>query len=125
MLRDTWDLPGTGIEPVFPALAGRFLTTRPPGKASYSIFCLWVGGENVSVPKERLFNKWYNCSQAMMVKMSLIECLLSDSSLVVQLVKNPPVRRETWVRSLGWEDPLEKGKATHSGILAWRIPWTV
>ena len=61
----------------------------------------------------------------MMVKMSLIECLLSDSSLVVQLVKNPPVRRETWVRSLGWEDPLEKGKATHSGILAWRIPWTV
>ena len=32
---------------------------------------------------------------------------------------------ETWVQSLGWEDPLEKGKATHSGILAWRIPWTV
>ena len=33
--------------------------------------------------------------------------------------------QETWVRSLGWEDPLEKGKATHSSILAWRIPWTV
>jgi len=33
--------------------------------------------------------------------------------------------RETWVQSLGWEDPLEKGKATHSSILAWRIPWTV
>ena len=46
-------------------------------------------------------------------------------SLVVQLVKNPPAMRETWVRSLGWEDPLEKGKATHSSILAWRIPWTV
>ena len=41
------------------------------------------------------------------------------------LVKNPPETWETWVRSLGWEDPLEKGKATHSGILAWRIPWTV
>ena len=41
-------------------------------------------------------------------------------SLVAQLV-NPPAMRETWVRSLGWEDPLEKGKATHSGILAWRI----
>ena len=41
------------------------------------------------------------------------------------LVKNPPAMQETWVRSLGWEDPLEKGKATHSSILAWRIPWTV
>ena len=43
-------------------------------------------------------------------------------SLVAQLVKNQPVVRETWVRPLGWEDPLEKGKATHSSILAWRIP---
>ena len=47
------------------------------------------------------------------------------ASLVAQLVKNPPAMRETWARSLGWEDPLEKGKATHSSILAWRIPWTV
>ena len=47
------------------------------------------------------------------------------ASLVVQLVKNPPAMRETWVRYLGWEDPLEKGKATHSSILAWRIPWTM
>ena len=47
------------------------------------------------------------------------------TSLVAQLAKNPPAMRETWVRSLGWEDPLEKGKATHSSILAWRIPWTV
>ena len=52
---------------------------------------------------------------------------LQDSwvSLVSQLVKNPPAKRETWVRSLGWEDPLEKGKATHTSILAWRIPWVV
>ena len=49
----------------------------------------------------------------------------SWASLVAQLVKNPPAMRKTWVRSLGWEDPLEKGKATHSSILAWRIPWTV
>ena len=48
-----------------------------------------------------------------------------QSSLVAQLVKKPPAMRETWVQSLGWEDPLEKGKATHSSILAWRIPWTV
>ena len=47
------------------------------------------------------------------------------ASLVIQLVKNPPAMRETWVQSLGWEDPLEKGKATHSSILAWRIPRTV
>ena len=40
------------------------------------------------------------------------------------MVKNLPVMRETWVRSLGWEDPLEKGMATHSSILAWRIPWS-
>ena len=46
------------------------------------------------------------------------------SSLAAQLVKNPPAMRETWVRSLSWKDPLEKGKATHSSILAWRIPWT-
>ena len=47
------------------------------------------------------------------------------ASLVAELVKNPPAMRETWVRSLGWEDPLEKGKATHSNVLAWRIPWTI
>ena len=49
----------------------------------------------------------------------------SWASFVAQLVKNLPAMWETWVRSLGWEDPLEKGKATHSGIPAWRIPWTV
>ena len=48
----------------------------------------------------------------------------SWASLVAQLVKNPPAMWETWVRSLGWKDPLEKGKATHSIILAWTIPWT-
>ena len=48
----------------------------------------------------------------------------SWASLVAQLVKNPSAVQETWVQSLGWEDPLEKGKATHFSILAWRIPWT-
>ena len=47
----------------------------------------------------------------------------SWASLVTQLVKNPPAMWETWVLFLGWEDPLEKGMATHSTILAWRIPW--
>ena len=49
----------------------------------------------------------------------------SWASLVAQLVKYPPAMWETWVKSLDWEDPLEKGKATHSRILIWRIPWTV
>ena len=45
--------------------------------------------------------------------------------LVAQLVKNPPAMWETWVRSLGWEDSLEKAMDTHFSILGWRIPWTV
>ena len=49
----------------------------------------------------------------------------SWASLVAQLVKNPLAMWETWLRSLGGEDPLKKRKATHSSILAWRIPWTV
>ena len=49
----------------------------------------------------------------------------SWASLVAQLVKNLPVMWETLVQSLRRENPLEKGKATHSSILAWRIPWTV
>ena len=49
----------------------------------------------------------------------------SWAALVAQLVKNLPVMGETWVQSLGWEDPLEKGKAIHFSILAWRIPQTV
>ena len=43
---------------------------------------------------------------------------------MVQTIKNPPAMQETWVRSLGWEDPLEEEMATHSRILVWKIPWT-
>ena len=50
---------------------------------------------------------------------------VASSSLLAQLVKNLPAMWKTWVPSLGWEDPLEKGKATHPSILAWRTPWTV
>ena len=48
----------------------------------------------------------------------------SWDTLVAHTVKNLPAMQETWVQSLGWEDPLEKGMATHSSILEWRIPWT-
>ena len=51
--------------------------------------------------------------------------IVERASLVAQLVKNACAMWETWVRYLGWEDPLEKGKATRSSILAWRIPCTV
>ena len=77
---------------------------------------------------------WYSCVEAGAVDSGAcllttgLRCLLLFSlrgSLVAQLVENPPAMQETWVQSLGWEVPLEKGKATHSSILAWRIPWTV
>ena len=55
---------------------------------------------------------------------SLVNCFLLSTSLVVQMVKSLPTMRETWVQSLGREDLLEKEMASHSSILAWRIPWT-
>ena len=63
-----------------------------------------------------LYYNLFGCKQ-----LSTLIC----ASLVAHLVKNLPAMWETWVRSLGWKDPLEKEKATHSSILAWRIPWTV
>ena len=61
----------------------------------------------------------------MMTGYNYLVMLILRASLVAQVVKNLPSMLETWVRSLGWEDSLEKGKATHSNILSWRIPWTV
>ena len=60
-------------------------------------------------------------------KKKVCECILGvhvSASLVAQLVKNLPAMKEIWVQSRGWEDSLEKGTASHSSILAWRIPWT-
>ena len=50
------------------------------------------------------------------------EILSTSCPWVAQMVRNPPAMQETWVRSLGWDDPLEEEMATHSSILAWRIP---
>ena len=55
---------------------------------------------------------WFRCQKFSHCQFQFFQC------------KNLPAVRETWVRSLGWEDPLEEGMATHSSILAWRIPWT-
>ena len=54
----------------------------------------------------------------------LVQWRMLGASLVAQMVNNLPAMQETWVRCLGGEDPLEKGMATHSSVLAWRIPWT-
>ena len=54
----------------------------------------------------------------------MIESTPVQASQVAQMLKNLPTVLETWVQSLGWEDPLEKEMATHSSILAWKIPWT-
>ena len=57
--------------------------------------------------------------------LSYLSLSCMGAPLIAQLVRNPPAMQETLVWFLGWEDPLEKGMATHSSILAWRIPWTV
>ena len=72
-------------------------------------------------PRDR--GAWWAAIYGVAQSQTQLKRLSSSSSS--KLVKNPPAVRETWVRSLGWEDPLDKGKATHSKILAWRIPWTI
>ena len=54
----------------------------------------------------------------------MLVVIIIRASLVAQIAKSLPAMQETWVRSLGWEYPLDKGMATHSSIFAWRIPWT-
>ena len=60
----------------------------------------------------------------MVAKHSTALSTINLASWVVEMIKNLPEVQETWVQSLDWEDPLEKGMATHSSTLAWRIPWT-
>ena len=64
-------------------------------------------------------------TQVLTLDPAVYRCLLLyGASLVAQAIKDLPAMQETQIRPLGWEDPLEKGLATHSSILAWRIPWT-
>ena len=63
----------------------------------------------------------YYCGQESL-RRNGVALIFNRASLVAQLVKNPPAMQETWVQSLGWKDPLEKGEATHCSILLWRIP---
>ena len=97
---------------------------KPPLSTEFSRQESWSGLPFPSPSKagEPRFNSWVGKIRWRRERLPL---QYSWASLVAQLVKNPPVVQETWVRSLGWEDPLEKGKAAHSSILAWRISWTI
>ena len=75
----------------------------------------WIPGLGRSPGEGHSYPLQYSCLENSMDR---------GASLTAQLVKNLPGMQETWVRSLGWEDPLEKGMAPHSSILAWRISWT-
>ena len=96
-----------GIKPASPSLEGRPLTSRPPGKSL---------GINLT---EEIQNAYDESNKTLMEKNKE-----DQASLVAQTVKNLPAMQDTWVQSLGREDPLEKELATHSSILAWEIPWT-
>ena len=100
-----------------------FLSITPTissGCAGHSLFNLgnYLGNLSFSWLADGEGRRWnsYHCNLALL-------SLLLRASLVARMVKHLPAMKETWVRSLGWEDPLEKEMATHSSILAWKIPW--
>ena len=101
----------------------------PVGDSIYSLLHSFMGFPDSSVGKESICNAGDPSSIPGSGRFAGegigYPIQYSWASLVAQLVKNLPAMQETWVRSLGWEELLEKGKATHSSILAWRIPWTV
>ena len=80
----------------------------------------------VNIRKTKENNYWQECGEkgTLGYCWNLCSTVESRASLVAQLVKNSPAMWETWVHFLGWEDPLEEEMATHSSILAWRVPWT-
>ena len=106
--------------PSWPLISTWILWTPPHGISHSYLLDHW--------PRELFLTLAPTHSKSLLNHSSLLENLLQTSpnwaSLVTQLVKDPPAMWETWVWSLGWEDPLEKGMATRSRFLAWRIPWS-
>ena len=88
-----------------------------PSPTSLPIPSLWV------IPMHQPWASWTIFKAQIMFLFAQMDTF-TKASLVAHLVKNPPAMWETWVRSLGWEDPLEEGMATHFSLVAWRIPWT-
>ena len=107
-----WDFPRSGMELMSPALAGGCFTAESPGKTLLLCFRLF--------PCESLWCM-YHKTLRLHYLFFVSNFIYLGASLVSQMVKNLPAMQETWVRSLGREDLLEKGMATHSRILAWRI----
>ena len=95
-----------------------FLPGEFQGQRSLASYSPWGHKESDMTERLTLSLSWWPLP-------FLLEQFCPRPSLVAQLVKNLPAMWETWVQSLGWEDPLEKGKAIHSSIRAWKIPWTV
>ena len=114
------DLPNPGIKPQSPALQADSLPAEPQEKPKN------IGVGTLSLLQGIFSTRESNCG-FQHCRQILYQLSYQDGSwwLVAQLVKNPPAMRDTWVQSLGWKDPLEKGITTHSSILAWRIPWTI
>ena len=133
--------PGDLPDPVSltsPALAGGFSTTHAAWEAPPSSLDLLLNARFISLAAQKAVAMWNQRAGKRMAPTPPEPFLMANlwvfpkryplqswASLVAQLVKNLPAMQETWVQSLSWVDPLEKGKATHSSILAWRIPWTV
>ena len=102
--------------------------------SSFSLFSLYVYSPNIyscifcfSSYRHKKFSILLNHlikAILMVAKHSTALSTIKSASRVVEMIKNLPEVQETWVQSLRWEDPLEKGMATHSSTLAWRIPWT-
>jgi len=120
-----WGLvPQPGIEPRPSTLAVRCLRHRTTGESPWErLQCLCLTSF-LPCPQRSSTGNSPRRSVTACVDGKFEKEGIRVASLVAQPVKNPPEVRGTWVRSLGWEDPLENGKATHSSILAWRIPWT-
>ena len=119
-----WDSPGKnrGVGCHF-LLQGIFPTqgSNPGLLYCRQILYRWATGEALQFCREiKNIDSW---NISVFIFFSCLHCC--RASLVAQLVKNLLAMRETWVLSLGWEDPLEKGTATHSSILTWWIPWTI
>ena len=108
-------LPDPRIKPASPALQVNSLPSETPGKPFWILTALYLFTAqdfNRSIPRIFLYFVTAICGY-----------VLSEASLVAPKAKNLSAMQVTWVRPLGWEDPLEKGMATHSSILAWKMPW--
>ena len=112
-------------EMTFGSLLGRAWRSWPSAWAHFWVVLMgWRPPLRSQTHSIRIIGFSWNRRTLNFVEAFMFKFIKTQASLVVQMVKNLPIMQETWVWSLGWEDPLEKEIGTHSSILAWRIPWT-